>query len=76
VGVYKSIPADSVIIYDANLIKLHRMHEMQTTVTDDCRVNQSVCQSVCLSRGSTGLHCANTAKRIKILFGVKSPGGP
>jgi len=32
----------------------------------------SVCQSVCLSRGSTRLHCAKTAERINTLFGVNS----
>jgi len=34
----------------------------------------SVRQSVCLSRGSTRLHCAKTAKRIKILFEVDTLG--
>jgi len=34
--------------------RLHRMREMQTIVTDD----RCVCLSVCLSRGSTPLHCA------------------
>jgi len=47
------------------------MHEMQTNVTDD----RGVCQSVCLSHGSTRLHCARMAKRIEILFGVNTPGG-
>jgi len=36
----------------------------------------SVCQSVCLSRGSTRLHCAKMAEQIKILFMVNTPGGP
>jgi len=31
---------------------------------------------VCLSRGSTRFHCAQTAEQIKILFGVNTPGGP
>jgi len=52
------------------LFKLHRMHEMQTIVTDV----RGVCPSVCLSRGSTRLHCAKTAKRVKILFGVNTHG--
>jgi len=51
------------------------MHEMQTT-TDNRGVCPSVCQSVCLLRGLTQLYCAKTAKRIKILFGVNSLGGP
>jgi len=33
---------------------LHRMHEMQTIVTDD--------RGVCLSRGSTRLHCAEVIR--------------
>jgi len=32
------------------------MHELQTIVTDDC----GVCLSVCLSRGSTRLHCVGS----------------
>jgi len=48
------------------------MHEMQTIVTDV----RGVCPSVCLSRGSTRLHCAKTAERIKILLGVNTPAGP
>jgi len=32
--------------------------------------------SVCLSYGSTRLHCAKTAEQIKILFGVNTLGGP
>jgi len=39
-------------------------------------VRQSVRQSVCLSRGSTRLHSAKTAERIKILFGVNTQGAP
>jgi len=34
-----------------------------------------VCESVCLSRGSSRLHCAQMAEQIKILFGVNTPGG-
>jgi len=49
---------------------LCRMHEMQTIVTDI----RGVRQSVCLSRGSTRLHCAKTAEQIKMLFGVNSLG--
>jgi len=36
----------------------------------------SVCQSVCLSRGSSRLRCAKMAEQIKMLFGVNTPGGP
>jgi len=36
----------------------------------------SVCQSVCLSRGSSRLHCAKMAKQIEILFGVNTFEGP
>jgi len=32
--------------------------------------------SVCLSRGSTRLHCAKTAELIKMLFMMNSLGGP
>jgi len=35
----------------------------------------SVRQSVCLSRGSTRLHSAKTAERIKMLFGINILGG-
>jgi len=44
------------------------MHIVQTIVTDDC--------GVCLSRGSTWLHCAKMAEQIKMLFGVNTSGGP
>jgi len=44
------------------------MHETQTIATGD--------RGVCLSRGLTGLHCAKTAERINILFGVNIFGGP
>jgi len=46
------------------------MHEMQTIAAADC----GVCLSVCLS--VTRLWCAETAERIEILFGVKTPGSP
>jgi len=32
--------------------------------------------SVCLSRGSSRLHCAKIAEQIKMLFGMNTPGGP
>jgi len=48
------------------------MHEMHTTVTDV----SGVCPSVCLSLGSTRLHCAKMAKWTKVLFGVNILGGP
>jgi len=48
------------------------MHQMQTTITADC----GVCQSVCLSHGSTRLYGAKTAKRVKMLFGVNNLGSP
>jgi len=44
------------------------MHEMQTIVNVD--------PGICLSRGSTWLRCAKMAERIKMLFGVNTPGGP
>jgi len=43
---------------------------MQTIVTDVYSV------SICLSCGSTRLHCAKMAEQIKILFGVNTLGGP
>jgi len=55
-----------------NFFRLHRMPEMQTFVTDV----RGVRPSVCLSRGSTRLHCVKTAEQIKILFGVNTLGGP
>jgi len=49
------------------------MHEMQAIVTDV----RGVCPSVLsVSYGSTRLHCAKMAQRVKILFGVNSPEGP
>jgi len=50
------------------IIRLHRMHEMQPIVADV----SGVCPSVSLSGGSTRLHCAKTAERIKLLFGVNT----
>jgi len=55
---------------DTCILRLQRMHEMHTVVTDD----GSVCPSVCLSHGSTRLHCAKTVERIKIMFGVNTLG--
>jgi len=46
---------------NVGVLSLHRMHEMQTIVTDE----SGVCLSVCLSRGLTRLHCAKTAKRVR-----------
>jgi len=54
------------------IFRLHRMHEIRTIVIDE----RGVCPPVCLSRGSTRLRYAETAKRIKILFGVNILGGP
>jgi len=54
------------------MFRLRRMHEIQTTVTDV----RGVCQSVCLSRGLSRLHCAQMAEQIEILFGVNTLGGP
>jgi len=34
------------IIKYCDIVRLHRMHEMQTIVTDDCSVCLSVCPSV------------------------------
>jgi len=47
------------------------MHEMQTVVTND----HAMCSSVCLSHGSSRLHCAKMAEQVKMLFGVNTPGG-
>jgi len=46
------------------------MREMQTTVTDV----QGICQSVCLSRGSSRFHCTKMAKQVKMLFRVNTHG--
>jgi len=54
------------------VFRLHGMHEMHAIATDD----HGVCLSVCLLCGVTLLHCAKTAKRIKILFGVNNLRGP
>jgi len=59
-------------VTEGRIIRLHRMHKMQTIVTD-VRV---VSPSVCLSHGSTRLHCAKTAQRIKMLFDVNILWGP
>jgi len=48
------------------IIRLHLMHSMQPIATDDC--------GVCLSRGSTGLHCGKTAEWLKMLWGDYSWG--
>jgi len=48
------------------------MHEMLTVVTDV----RGVCLSVCLSRGTSRLHCAKIAQQIKMLLVVNTPGGP
>jgi len=42
------------------LFRLHRMHEMQNIVTD--------IRSVCLSRGSSRLHCAKMAEQSNIII--------
>jgi len=52
------------------LFRLHRMHKMQTIVTDD-----SPYLFVSLSRGSTHLRCTKMAERIQMLFGVNTSGG-
>jgi len=52
------------------------MYEMETVVADVRGVSLSVCLSVCLSRGSSRLHCARTAEPIKMLFGMNTPGDP
>jgi len=54
------------------VFRLHRMHEMHTIVTDV----RSVCLSVCLSCGSSWLHCAKMAEQIKMVFGVNTLGDP
>jgi len=48
------------------------MHEMWSVLTDV----HGICLSVCLSCGSSRLHCAKMAERIKMLFGVNTPGNP
>jgi len=42
------------------------MHEMQSVLTD--------VHGVCLSPGSSRLHCAKTAEQIKMRFGLYTPG--
>jgi len=54
------------------IFRLHRVNEMPPILTHD----RSVCQFVCLSRGSICLRCAKLAERTKMLFGVNTPGGP
>jgi len=49
------------------------MHEMMLLLQT---IAVSVCQSVCLSRGTTRFHRAKTAEQIKILFAVNTPWGP
>jgi len=62
----------NVIILVLISTRLHRMHDMQTIVTDV----SGVCLPVCLSRGSTRLRCAKTAKRIKMQIGANALGAP
>jgi len=50
------------------IFRLHRMHEMQTILTD--------VRDVCLSRSSSRLHYAKIAEQIKMLFGVNPLEGP
>jgi len=50
-------------------IRLHQMHDMRTMAIDVA----GICLSVSLSIKLLG--CANTAKWINMLFGVKSPPG-
>jgi len=38
-------------------------------------LEMSVSLSVCLSRGSSRLHCAKMGEQIKMLFGMNTPGG-
>jgi len=42
------------------------MHELQTIVID--------VRGVCLSRGSSPLHCTKTAEQMKMLFMMNSAG--
>jgi len=48
------------------LLRLSRIHEMQTIVTDD--------RGACLSRGSNRLYRAKMTAQIKVLFGVYTTG--
>jgi len=48
------------------------MREMQSIITDV----RGVCLSVCLSRGSSRLHCAKITEHINMLFGVNTSGSP
>jgi len=59
-----------VSLHKMYCFRLHRMHEMQTIVSDA----RGVCLSVFLSRGSTRLHCARMAEQIKVMFWVNIPG--
>jgi len=60
---FASIPAHLwLCICGVNSIRLYRMHEMQSILTD--------VRGVCQSRGSSRLHCAKMAQQIKMLFGV------
>jgi len=48
--------------------RLHGTHAMQSILT--------YVPGVCLSQGSSRLHCAKMAEQIKMLFGVNTPRGP
>jgi len=75
-----SVRTDNIVIFcsfwtlayiSLSVIRLQRMRKMLTILTNV----RSVCKSVCLSRGSSRLHCAKLAEQIKMLFGVNTPGG-
>jgi len=71
----KKVSVLNVFNLDITLVfKLHRIHE--TIATDNRVVRLSASVSVCLSRDSTRFRCAKTAKRINIVFGVNTFGGP
>jgi len=57
------------------MFRLHRICRLLLPMSE-ASVCQSVCPLVCLSRGSTELHCTKTAKRIKMLFVRNTLGNP
>jgi len=59
---------DALLRYSlSDIIRLHRMHEMQSIDTDDLSVSLSITRLI-------RLHCAKTAEGIELMFEVKIPG--
>jgi len=52
------------------------MHDAVHSYRQSRRLSVSVSVCLCVSRGSSRLHCAKMAEQTKMVFGVNTPGGP